>query len=50
MKKYYDEDEMKRQDQLWIYAEKKHPWYDAPPKVEVRNDISANKFSILSFF
>ncbi|CAH8253339.1 unnamed protein product [Arabidopsis lyrata] len=35
MKKYYDEEEMKKQDQLWIDAEKKHPWNDAPPKVKV---------------
>jgi len=35
MKKYYDEDERKKQDQLWIDAEKMHPWNDAPPKVKV---------------
>ncbi|XP_019095154.1 PREDICTED: uncharacterized protein LOC109130226 [Camelina sativa] len=31
----YDEEEMKRQDELWKAAQKKHPWYDAPPKVKV---------------
>ncbi|CAL9216072.1 unnamed protein product [Arabidopsis halleri] len=35
MKRYYDEDEWERQDQLWTAAEKKHPWKDAPPKVKV---------------
>ncbi|XP_010477651.1 PREDICTED: uncharacterized protein LOC104756721 [Camelina sativa] len=35
MKKYYDEDEVERQAQLWIDAEKKHIWHDAPPKVKV---------------
>ncbi|EOA37516.1 hypothetical protein CARUB_v10011702mg [Capsella rubella] len=35
MKKYYDEDEMKIQDQLWIDGEKKHRWHDHPPKVKV---------------
>ncbi|CAL9216071.1 unnamed protein product [Arabidopsis halleri] len=34
MKKYYDEEEMKKQDQLWIDAEKNHPWNDAPPNVK----------------
>ncbi|CAH8253346.1 unnamed protein product [Arabidopsis lyrata] len=31
----YEEEEMKRQHELWKAAEKKHPWYDAPPKVKV---------------
>ncbi|XP_010498902.1 PREDICTED: uncharacterized protein LOC104776513 isoform X1 [Camelina sativa] len=35
MKKYYEEDEVERQAQLWIDAEKKHTWHDAPPKVKV---------------
>ncbi|XP_010498870.1 PREDICTED: uncharacterized protein LOC104776482 isoform X2 [Camelina sativa] len=35
MKKYYDEDEVERQVQLWVDAEKKHTWHDAPPKVKV---------------
>ncbi|CAH8253340.1 unnamed protein product [Arabidopsis lyrata] len=35
MKRYYDEDEWERQDQLWTAAEKKHPWKVAPPKVKV---------------
>ncbi|EFH69558.1 hypothetical protein ARALYDRAFT_313226 [Arabidopsis lyrata subsp. lyrata] len=30
----YEEEEMKRQHELWKAAEKKHPWYDAPPKVK----------------
>ncbi|VYS47018.1 unnamed protein product [Arabidopsis thaliana] len=30
----YDEEETKRQNELWKAAEKKHPWYDAPPKVK----------------
>ncbi|XP_023644792.1 uncharacterized protein LOC111832487 [Capsella rubella] len=34
-KKYFDEQEWERQDKLWTAAEKKHPWYDAPPKVKV---------------
>ncbi|CAH2033731.1 unnamed protein product [Thlaspi arvense] len=32
---YYDKDHEKQQDQLWHDAQKKHPWYDAPPKVKV---------------
>ncbi|CAA7036050.1 unnamed protein product [Microthlaspi erraticum] len=32
---YYDKEEMNKQAQLWRDAEKKHPWYDAPPKVKV---------------
>ncbi|XP_024008246.1 uncharacterized protein LOC112084063 [Eutrema salsugineum] len=32
---YYDKDEQLRQGKLWKDAEKKHPWYDAPPRVKV---------------
>ncbi|KAG7598093.1 hypothetical protein ISN44_As06g023890 [Arabidopsis suecica] len=35
-KLHYDKEEMKNQTQLWIDAEKKQPWYDAPPKVKVK--------------
>ncbi|KAL9307140.1 hypothetical protein AtEden1_Chr1g0026271 [Arabidopsis thaliana] len=31
----YDKEEMKKQYELWSASEKKHPWYDAPPKVKV---------------
>ncbi|CAA7036041.1 unnamed protein product [Microthlaspi erraticum] len=34
-KVYYDVNEQMKQDQLWHDAEKKHPWYDSPPKVKV---------------
>ncbi|AEE30421.1 hypothetical protein (Domain of unknown function DUF220) [Arabidopsis thaliana] len=32
---YYDKAEAKKQGKLWRAAEKKKPWYDAPPKVKV---------------
>ncbi|XP_010477660.1 PREDICTED: uncharacterized protein LOC104756729 [Camelina sativa] len=32
---YYDKEDMKKQYELWSVGEKKHPWYDAPPKVKV---------------
>ncbi|CAH8313014.1 unnamed protein product [Eruca vesicaria subsp. sativa] len=34
--KYYDFDELARQDELWNYENKKHPWKDAPAKVKVK--------------
>ena len=33
---YYDYKELMRQRGLWYEAEKKHPWYDPPPKIRVR--------------
>jgi len=30
------DDEVMEQGKLWRDAEKKYPWYDAPPKVKVR--------------
>ncbi|KAG2318733.1 hypothetical protein Bca52824_011946 [Brassica carinata] len=30
---YYDYKELMRQRGLWYEAEKKHPWYDPPPKI-----------------
>ncbi|CAH2033729.1 unnamed protein product [Thlaspi arvense] len=33
-KVYHDETEELKQEKLWHDAEKKHPWYDAPPKVK----------------
>ncbi|ANM60871.1 hypothetical protein AT1G23645 [Arabidopsis thaliana] len=35
----YDEEETKRQNELWKAAEKKHPWYDAPPKVTTKKGL-----------
>jgi len=42
----YDEEETKRQNELWKAAEKKHPWYDAPPKVKVTiaNQITKSQY------
>ncbi|WZZ80868.1 hypothetical protein YC2023_101440 [Brassica napus] len=34
---YYDYKELMRQRGLWYEAEKKHPWYDPPPKIRVTN-------------
>ncbi|CDY25796.1 BnaA07g09860D [Brassica napus] len=34
--KYYDLDELARQDRLWNSEHKKHPWNDAPAKVKVK--------------
>ncbi|KAF8049577.1 hypothetical protein N665_2177s0005 [Sinapis alba] len=34
--KYYDFDELVRQDKLWNSENKKHPWKDAPAKVKVK--------------
>ncbi|ESQ34418.1 hypothetical protein EUTSA_v10008137mg [Eutrema salsugineum] len=34
-KAYYKKVHEKQQDQLWHDAEKKHPWYNPPPKVTV---------------
>ncbi|XP_024008030.1 uncharacterized protein LOC112084016 [Eutrema salsugineum] len=35
---YYDIDHVRKQDQLWHDAEKKHPWYDPPPIVKVTTE------------
>ncbi|XP_019099168.1 PREDICTED: uncharacterized protein LOC104776484 isoform X3 [Camelina sativa] len=32
---WINQNTQERQNQLWTAAEKKHPWYDAPPKVKV---------------
>nr|VDC97654.1 unnamed protein product [Brassica rapa] len=34
--KYYDMDELVRQNRLWNSEHKKHPWNDAPAKVKVK--------------
>ncbi|CAH8253343.1 unnamed protein product [Arabidopsis lyrata] len=34
--KYFDVNDMKRQSELWHGEKKKHPWYPAPAKVEVK--------------
>ncbi|KAF2616457.1 hypothetical protein F2Q68_00041038 [Brassica cretica] len=34
---YYDYKELMIQRGLWSEAEKKHPWYDPPPKIRVTN-------------
>ncbi|KAG2257380.1 hypothetical protein Bca52824_076674 [Brassica carinata] len=33
---YYDYKELMRQRGLWYEAEKKHPWYDPPPKIRTK--------------
>ncbi|CAA7036038.1 unnamed protein product [Microthlaspi erraticum] len=37
--KYYDLAEVRKESKLWRAAEKKHPWYDAPAKVETKKGI-----------
>lgn len=36
MELYHDSEEEDKQIKLWNVAERKHPWYDPPPKVKVR--------------
>lgn len=33
---YHDSEEEDKQIKLWNVAERKHPWYDPPPRVKVR--------------
>ncbi|CAA7036048.1 unnamed protein product [Microthlaspi erraticum] len=44
--KYYDIAEVKRQIELWMAAEKKHPWYDAPPKVTTKKGLCHMKIEL----
>ena len=40
------DDEVMEQGKLWRDAEKKYPWYDAPPKVKVTkaNSLTTSQY------